>query len=126
MQEHYEPAAGRQDGAAAVGERKTYYVSVQAGSVLEDPKVASYELEIQASEEELNKLQELFEEYSSADEAEMIHFHKHPFGTAPVDRMNAMTDHYIEEIYKLLYRLGTSDTKRHIDSMGLFPEGSLQ
>jgi len=97
---------------------------VQAGSVLEDPTVASYELEIRANEEELNKLQELFEEMSSADEAQAFHFHKHPYGSAPVERMNSMTDQYIVDIYKLLYRLGTAETKEHIDSMGLFPAGS--
>jgi hypothetical protein len=126
MQERHEPALEQHGGSAAFDEKKTFYVSVQAGSVLEDPKVASYELEIRATEEELNKLQELFEEYASADEAELIHFHKHPYGTAPVERMNAMSDHYIEEIYKLLYRLGTPETKNHIASMGLFPEGTLQ
>ncbi|REE56441.1 hypothetical protein A8990_1593 [Paenibacillus taihuensis] len=109
--------------------RKPYYVSVQAGSILEDPTVTAYELEITANEEELNRLQELFEEYSTMDEAQAFHFGKAPFGGATTDSdrvINAGTDRLIVDIYRLLYELGTSDTKHHIETMGLFPEGRLE
>ena len=72
--------------------RKHYYVSVQAGSILEDPEAAAYELEIWANEEELNRLQELFEELVSEDEAEAAHFTSHPFGSTPVERINSAYD----------------------------------
>lgn len=106
-------------------DRKTYYVSVQAGSILEDPQAAAYELVIHANEEELNKLQELFEELVSMDEAQTFHFLRSPYETASDRQMNAGVDGFLEDIYKLLYQLGTSETRRHIATMGLFPEGSL-
>lgn len=126
MQEHNDTMESEErHDREALHERKTYYVSVQAGSVLEDPEAAAFELEISANEEELNRLQELFEELSSEDEAEMAHFTSHPYGTTPVERINSAYDGFIEGIYKLLYELGTPETKRHIASMGLFPEGTL-
>ncbi|TYP73889.1 hypothetical protein BCM02_106168 [Paenibacillus methanolicus] len=101
-------------------ERKTYYVSVQAGSVLEDPAVAAFELEIRANEEELDQLEELFDDLATEDEAEVVHFHKHPFGSADTDHLSDGVDSILVEIYKLLYDLGTPETRVHIAKMGLF------
>ena len=80
---------------------------------------------IEANKEELNRLQELFEELATMDEAEAFHFTRHPYGTAPIERISAGYDGFIEDIYRLLYQLGTPDTRAHISTMGLFPEGSL-
>lgn len=101
------------------GERKPYYVSVQAGQILEDPQAAAYELEIIVNEEEHTKLRELFDELSSMDEAEMYHFTSHPFGSASDSEMNGGYDELIQRIYKQLHKFGTETTKRHIESMQL-------
>ena len=50
-------------------EKKTYYVSVQAGSVLENKEDAAYEFEIVATEQEVEQLAEQFEMLSDADNA---------------------------------------------------------
>jgi hypothetical protein len=99
--------------------RKPYYVSVGAGQILEDPTAAAYELVIQANEEELNKLQELFEEHASMEEAEAWHFLKHPFANVSRERMTQESGDLTTRIYKLLHELGTDETKAHIDSMQL-------
>jgi hypothetical protein len=99
--------------------RKPYYVAVGAGQILEDPTAAAYELEIQANEEELNKLQELFEELASMEEAEALHFLKHPFANVSRERMTEESWDLTTRIYKLLHELGTDETKVHIDSMNL-------
>lgn len=104
---------------AGGGERKPYYVSVQAGQILEDPEAAAYELEIIVNEEEHTRLRELFGELSSMDEAEMYHFTSHPYGTASNSEINAGYDELIQRIYKQLYEFGTDTTKRHIESMQL-------
>lgn len=106
--------------------RKPYYVSVQAGSILEDPSAAAYELAITANEEELNRLQELMEEYATSDERQLFHFASTPFSSASDRQINASVDGLLVDIYRLLYELGTSDTKHHIATMGLFPEGRLE
>jgi hypothetical protein len=99
-------------------ERKTYYVAVGAGSILEDREAAAFEFEIRANEEELNKLQEMFEELSSADEAAAFRFPVPPV-TASEQERTATYDHQIHDIYKLLFELGTEETKRHIESTNM-------
>jgi len=99
--------------------RKPYYVSVAAGQILEDKEAAAYELEIRANEEELNRLQELFEEYASMDEAEVWHFLKRPIASVSYERMSAESGELTARIYRLLHELGTDETKAHIDSMHL-------
>lgn len=100
-------------------ERKSYFVSVQAGQILEDPEAAVYELEIFANEEELSRLREQFEELSSMDEAEVFHFARTPYETDSDEALNGASDEIISRIYRLLYECGTSQTKRHIESMGI-------
>lgn len=97
--------------------RKTYYVAVGAGQVLEDKEAAAFEFEIRASDEEVNELQEMFGELSSADEAAAFHF---PSALSVSDeRRNEFYDSQLQNIYGLLHRLGTEETKRHIESMGI-------
>lgn len=100
--------------------RKTFYVSVQAGQILEDQQAAAYELEIHANEEEVNLLRELFEELSSMDEAQMFHFARTPYAPNGDNSLNGAYDEIFGRIYRLLHEFGTGETKRHIESMGLF------
>ncbi|MBP3961441.1 hypothetical protein [Paenibacillus lignilyticus] len=106
--------------------RKPYYVSVQAGSILVDPEATAFEFAITANEEELNRLQELFEEYASMDELQASQYATAPFSSASDKQMNAGVDAILLDVYRLLYELGTTETKNHIATMGLFPEGSLR
>lgn len=98
-------------------ERKLYYVSVQAGQILEDPEAAAYELEVRLNEEEHIKLRELFDELSSMVEAEMFHFAPNPFSGASDSEMNVGSDELTQQVYKKLYEHGTETTKRHIETM---------
>ncbi|PWV92046.1 hypothetical protein DFQ01_13733 [Paenibacillus cellulosilyticus] len=97
------------------GERRTYYVSVGAGQVLEDQHAASYELIIQANADEVNQLKELFSEYSSMDEAEALHFTRHPYETNDDRALSGGTNAIIRQIYTLLHELGTEDTRQFIE-----------
>jgi hypothetical protein len=97
--------------------RKTYYVSVGAGQVLEVKEAAPFELVIRANEEELNKLQELFEETSSTDEAGAFTFEGLP--SVSDDPEDKNYDGLIHSVYRMLYELGTNETKRYIESMDI-------
>jgi len=99
--------------------KKTYYVSVQAGQILEDQEAASYEFVIRATNEEITQLQELFEEYTTMDEAEIAHFSWNPYETASDLQMSAGCDGLLKRIYELLYSCGIDETKRHIESMNI-------
>ncbi|MFX3634941.1 MAG: hypothetical protein ACE3L7_31230 [Candidatus Pristimantibacillus sp.] len=108
------------DDENAINERKKYYVSVQAGQVLEDPTVAAYELVITANEEEVSKLQTLLAELSSMDEAQMFHFTATSIQIAKDSEVNAGYDDLIQQIYRLLHECGTDETKKFIDTMNLW------
>lgn len=97
--------------------RKPYYISVQAGQILEDPEAAAFELEIMANAEDISRLQELFEELASMDEAQAAHFALNPYESASVNQMNSGTEDILQRIYRQLYECGTEATKRHIDAM---------
>jgi hypothetical protein len=99
------------------GGRKRFYVSVQAGQILADPEAASYELAINANDEEVARLRELFEELSSMDEAEVWHFARMPYETNHDESLNGSSDEIINRIYRLLYECGTHETKRQIETM---------
>ncbi|MBD2870488.1 hypothetical protein [Paenibacillus arenilitoris] len=101
-------------------DRKRYFVSVQAGQILEDQQAAAYELEVYLNEREHIRLRELFDELSSMDEAQTWHFVSHPYGTAGDGERNAGYDEIIQRIYKKMYEYGSEETKRHIESMQLF------
>lgn len=102
-------------------EKTTYYVSVGSGDILQDPKAASFEFEIRATPEELNELEELFEEraeasYGTARRAVIPYVEYHH------DKENDAYDRSMRDIYLLLHRLGTPETRRHIESMNILPE----
>jgi hypothetical protein len=96
---------------------KTFYVSVQAGQILEDPEAAAYELVVRMNERDHAKLSELLDELSSMDEAQMFHFSSSPFGSASDEEINAGYDGLIKQIYTKLYEHGTAETKRQIETM---------
>ncbi|WP_239615169.1 hypothetical protein [Cohnella mopanensis] len=101
----------------AGSDRKTYYVSVGAGQVLEDKEAAAFEFAIHANEAELDKLQELFEEIQDADEDEALSFKGSP--TISDSPENDTYDALLQEVYRMLHELGTSETRQHIETMNI-------
>lgn len=97
--------------------RRTYYVAVGAKQVLEDPKAAAFEFSIRANDEELNKLVVLFDEIQDSDEDNAFHFSGWP--SVSDDPENATYNALFKDIYQLLYELGTSETKRHIETLNI-------
>lgn len=102
-------------------EKKTYYVSVQAGTVFEEQGASSFEFEIQATEKELNQLEELFEAREDADASTFIR------GQTPglpyhQDPENDAYDDALHQVYQMIHQLGTPETKEHIEKMGILQE----
>lgn len=105
------------DAHVAESDRKTYYVSVGAGQVLQDPEAASFEFAIRANEAELDKLQELFEEIQDADEDEALSYKGSPMVSDSPE--NDTYDALLQEVYRMLHELGTHETRKHIESMNV-------
>ncbi|CAH0118372.1 MULTISPECIES: hypothetical protein [unclassified Paenibacillus] len=94
-------------------EKQTYYVSVQSSSILTEQGATPYEFEIQATQEEVDKLQSLFDFKSEADQKTFYRAHI-PAYPYHVDPDNDMYDSYLNRIYELIYKLGTDETKQAI------------
>jgi hypothetical protein len=104
-------------------DKKTYYVSVQAGSVLENQGEAAYEFEIVATEQDVDLLLERFGELSDADNALAVRSHL-PGLPYHQDSDSDLYDYSLTEIYRVLYDLGTEETKETIANMGAIGEQS--
>lgn len=93
--------------------KKLFYVSVQGRSVLEDPEAASYEWTVEASPEEA---EELRRQLSSVQEAEEDGFmgYVYPWPDTPEADVNAKYSDHVSRLYEEIYRLGTSDTRKHM------------
>jgi hypothetical protein len=105
-------------------DKKTYYVSVQAGSILENQGDAAYEFEIQATEKEISQLQELFDGKDEAD--------NDAWGRTPIpilqyhhDRPNDVYDYYLKEVFSFIHDLGTPETQKFIETMNVLTEEDL-
>jgi hypothetical protein len=96
-------------------DKKRYYIAVGPGEVMENQGDASYEFEIEATEEDIDRLQELFEEKDNADQSSYVHSHL-PFVNT-YEGPNRDHDYYMREVYRLLHQLGTAQTKTHIEQM---------
>jgi hypothetical protein len=96
-------------------DKKKYYISVGPGEVMENQGDASYEFEVKATEEDIDRLQELFEEKENADQSSYVH------GILPFihtyDGPNKDHDYYLLEVYRMIHKLGTEETKTLIEQM---------
>jgi hypothetical protein len=102
-------------------DKKTYYVAVGSSEILEPQNMnGNFDFEIIASEEEVDQLQELFEEIDEAEDDTFIRSHI-PFRLYHNDKENDAADYYLRQLYSKLHELGTSKTKAHIESMHILP-----
>ncbi|WP_202078513.1 hydrolase [Caldalkalibacillus salinus] len=95
-------------------EKKKYYVAVESGQILEDQGASSYELEIEATEEERQQLEKLF----SKKNTENIDLFIDPHAPNKWDEIESDVQNYNDfmmNIYAMIYRLGTPETKDFIE-----------
>lgn len=99
-------------------EKKTYYVSVQSGAVLEDRGATPFEFEIRATEKEIAQLQELFEYKEDAENLNFAHSFVPgiPYHQA---EENDLYDTGLQSVYRMIHRLGTDRTRKQIEEMGI-------
>lgn len=105
-------------------EKQTYYVTVDIGSnagqirdqlSLNDP---NYDFEIEATEEEIHQLEELFERIEEDDFQTFLVAHL-PYRTKERAELSREEDKKISQIYQMIYRLGTEETKKQMRESGI-------
>ncbi|WJH34097.1 hypothetical protein N6H14_29810 [Paenibacillus sp. CC-CFT747] len=97
----------------------SYGVSLGRKEILPLEELKEYEFEIEATPEEIGLLQELIEE-SEDTEQWLIGRAKTPYEAFPEDdqdEKNLPSDIRLQEVYKLIHRLGVPETKAHIEQM---------
>lgn len=99
--------------------KKKYYISVQAGTILDNQGDASYGLVVEATPEEIDKLAEVFEELGNFDQATFTQTATALSIAYHLDESNDGYDYYLNEAYSMIYELGTEETKQHIKSMNI-------
>jgi hypothetical protein len=100
-------------------EKATYYVTVDgtihSEQLLDD---APYDFEIQATEDEIDNLQDLFQQTYNNDWDTYVQAHL-PYRTDERQKASTDVDENIKQIYLAIYRLGSEETKRGIEGLGL-------
>ncbi|MGO4268784.1 hypothetical protein AB4Z22_02885 [Paenibacillus sp. TAF58] len=106
-------------------DKKTYYINVGTGEVLEDKGALNFEFEISATDEEIDKLQELFEETDNSSQGSYATswLPWKVYNSNEVKEVNQEYDYYLTEVYRTLHKLGSEQTKRHIESMNVLENG---
>lgn len=94
--------------------RKKYYVSVETGQILEDQGAAAYEFEIEANDTELDTLRKRFSKLHEENIGLFVDPHLPQRWNDVEGHVQSYTDHLLN-IYRMIYRLGTAETKRHIE-----------
>ncbi|EJL43419.1 hypothetical protein BAG01nite_41170 [Brevibacillus agri] len=99
-------------------DKKRYYVSVQAGTIMENQGDSGYEFEIEATDRQVHALKSLFEERTEYEFGTFLRGHvvAIPYH---FDEENDQYDNCLKQIYSAIYECGTEETKQHIQSMGV-------
>ncbi|UKS27501.1 hypothetical protein LOZ80_00675 [Paenibacillus sp. HWE-109] len=104
--------------------KTTYWVSVGRQEVVPASQTAlrsNYEFEIRADEAELLQLNEQFQDIKLVDK-QLMNRARTPYEAFPEkdqDMKNRTYDEQLKDIYFLVHRLGTQETKKHIEMMNL-------
>jgi hypothetical protein len=96
-------------------DRKTYYVTVQHREINEDSTDFNFDFVILANDEELDQLQELFNNVEDADDIKLK-------GYAPSGNFSEKYLYYddsLREVYKKIHQLGYPETKERIEKMNI-------
>jgi hypothetical protein len=99
-------------------DKKTYYVSVGSGEISRTKSETSYSFKIEATDEEITKLREYFDQAYAADIQSFVRAHI-PFLEYHNDPQNDAYDEKLQKAYKMIYELGDHETQELIGQMGI-------
>jgi hypothetical protein len=104
-------------------EKKKYYLSIHSslGTVeMRDEKgEATYDFEIEATPEDTYQIEKLINKARETDVSLFMEPHYLPFGSDHIDKDNEKYDQTLDEIYHIIYKLGTPETQKQMDGMGI-------
>lgn len=95
-------------------DKKKYWVSVGGQEIVSPGEGTNYEFEIEATQEELNRLKKLLDETNR--EANRPHGSEQAAASGR-EQSNRNYEERLTEVYRLIYDLGIPRTKEHIEYM---------
>ncbi|WP_088072360.1 hypothetical protein [Gottfriedia luciferensis] len=102
-------------------EKRRYFVSVQAKTIVPNQGDAPYELEIDATIDEKHRLERIFHEIDSYDEATGVQAAFLPSFTTDSQNKSLELyngyDYFLKQAYEMIYELGSEETRDHIRQM---------
>lgn len=105
-------------------DKQSYFISVSNYEIVPAPQGGS-ELEILATNEDVTRLQQMFDKLDHEDKQVTVHRSKTPYERfnfthkEDQDERNEPFDQSLTEIYQFIYDLGTEKTRKHIEDMNL-------
>ncbi|WP_410771886.1 hypothetical protein [Fontibacillus sp. BL9] len=107
-------------------EKKTYYVSLQGRSLLEEQGAAGYEWVIRATPEEADMISHMLEQIDEKEVSSFFAF-TYPWPDSPEEDVNAGYQSNLDELYRHIYSLGTEETREQLHrSLGMGPAGEKE
>ncbi|WP_113930269.1 hydrolase [Bacillus sp. P14.5] len=102
--------------------KRSYYVDMRSGDILEEPSFEeSAGLHILATPEEREDLKRFFDDNYDDDVSTFFRSHI-PFKQYHDDPQDANYDKSLQQVYARIYQLGDTETKRHIEKIGVLDE----
>lgn len=101
-------------------QKKTYYIDVGTGEISQSATSSTWSYKIQATNQEIIKLRELFDQNYSTEWQNFFRAHV-PYVQYHYDRENDAYDQTITKVYEMIYKLGDEEAKNHISGMNILP-----
>lgn len=98
--------------------KKTYFIDVGTGEISQSATSSTWSYRIQATDDEIIELRELFDQNYSTEWQSFFRAHI-PFVEYHYDRENDAYDSTIQKVYSRIHQLGDAEAKKHIESMGI-------
>jgi hypothetical protein len=102
-------------------QKKTYYIDVGTGGISQSATSSTWNFKIQANDQEITDLRELFDQNYSTEWQNFFRAHV-PYVQYHYDRENDAYDNTIQQVYSIIYKLGDEEAKNHIESMNILPK----
>jgi hypothetical protein len=100
-------------------ERKPYYVNVESGEILPIKTASTFQFEISASDEDVRRLEQKFQEIDSAASDTFVRTHV-PYVPYSNDPDNDRYDQKLREAYEMIHDLGQEETRSFIETMSIW------
>ncbi|UII55297.1 hydrolase [Cytobacillus spongiae] len=102
-------------------QKKTYYIDIGSGEISQSETSSTWSYKIEATDNDIIELRELFEQNYSTDWQNFFRAHV-PYVQYHFDRENDAYDRTMTKVYEMIHKLGNEEAKRHIESMGILTE----